>query len=164
MEELTVRQSVQHLEALLPPITTQGEGLKRAEMGLYAIGKMSCMLIESLWEKQEFSGRTPLEFWAEIAIDCERHFQGNITSVLAHKLKEQRRLALQAEEKKMKRKLATLIASSEWDVKWEELEWELDEADDRVGYLKKLIAEFHAMEAEARATKPMLARTQLMAF
>lgn len=159
---LTVRQKVQLLETLLPVITTQDEAVKRAQTGLYAVGKMSCMLMESLWEQQDFSGKTALVFWAEVAIDCERHFQGNITSALAHKLKEQRRLGRQAEEKKLKGELAALLAQSEWGIKWEELEWELDEAEDRVGYLKKLIAEFHEMEAEA--PKPAGAPTQLMAF
>lgn len=84
---LNVHQRVQALETLLPCIKTLKEAVQRAQTGLYAIQKMSCMMMEQLGESQEFSGKTPLEFWADIAIDIERHFQGNITSVLAHKLK-----------------------------------------------------------------------------
>ena len=149
---LTVRQRAQLLETLLPKPTTQDEAIDRAQTGLYAIERMSCMLMEQLWEDQDFSGKTPLEFWSEVAFDCERRFQGNITSALGHKLKEQRRLARKAMEKKLKKELYDLLArkAKDSDELEGEMEWisnELYYQEDAIPYLKGLITKYKAATA-----------------
>lgn len=148
-EGLTVHQRAQLLETLLPPITTETEANTRAQTGLYAIKRMSCMLIEQLWEEQDFSAKTPLEFWSDVAVDCERHFQGNIASVLAYKTSEQRRLARHAEEKKLKKELYALLAarakdSDILDGEIEVIKAEMYYEDDIIGYLKRQIAKVRA--------------------
>lgn len=96
-QDLSVRERVQLLETLLPTPTTVGCAFERAKTGLYAIKKMSCMLMEQLYEDCEFeeeeSGKTELQFWSEIAADTESHFQGNINSLILEKRFRQLKLA-----------------------------------------------------------------------
>lgn len=94
---LSVRKRVQLLETLLPAPTTVECAFQRAKTGLYAIKKMSCMLMEQLYEDLEFeeeeTGKTELQFWSEIAADTESRFQGNINSVILQKHIRQLKLA-----------------------------------------------------------------------
>lgn len=96
-QDISVRERVQLLETLLPTPTTVEYAFQRAKTGLYAIKKMSCMLMEQLYEDCEFeeeeSGKTELQFWSEIAADTESHFQGNINSVILEKRFRQLKLA-----------------------------------------------------------------------
>ena len=96
-QDLSVRERVQLLETLLPTPTTVGCAFERAKTGLYAIKKMSCMLMEQLYEDLEFeeeeTGKTELQFWSEIVADTESRFQGNINSVILEKRFRQIKLA-----------------------------------------------------------------------
>lgn len=96
-QDLSVRERVQLLETLLPALTTSECAFQRAKTGLYAIKKMSCMLMEQLYEDCEFEeeeyGKTELQFWSEIAADTESRFQGNINSVVLEKRFRQLKLA-----------------------------------------------------------------------
>jgi hypothetical protein len=85
-EGRTVRERVELLERTLPVPTTVEEAVERAENGFYALCESWDGCIEALWERQKFSGKTPLKFWSEVAADNESHFQGNIGPVLAKKL------------------------------------------------------------------------------
>ena len=84
-EGMTVRERVRLLESLLPEPVNTRDAVARAERGLYAIGKMSSMLMEQFGESLEYSGKDPYEFWNKIAIDCESKFQGNINSLILKK-------------------------------------------------------------------------------
>jgi hypothetical protein len=94
---LSVRERVQLLETLLPIPTTIECAFQRAKTGLYAIKKMSCMLMEQLHDDCEFeeeeSGKTSFQFWSEIAADTESRFQGNINSLILEKRFRQLKLA-----------------------------------------------------------------------
>ena len=93
-ENLTVKQRISLIESLLPIPTTVEDAFNRAKTGLYAIDRMSCMLIEQLCEEQEeYSNKSALQFWTDIAADCESRFQGNINSLMIHKTEHQRKLA-----------------------------------------------------------------------
>ena len=94
---ISVRERIQLLETLLPAPTTIECAFQRAKTGLYAIKKMSCMLMEQLYEDLEFeeeeTGKTELQFWSEIVADTESRFQGNINSVILEKRFRQLKLA-----------------------------------------------------------------------
>jgi hypothetical protein len=90
-EGLKVRNRVALLEGLLPVPDVEDDAIMRACDALYAIGQMTPRLVSELKEEQRLSGRKVVEYWAELAVSIEAHFQGNlIATTHYHSIKQRK--------------------------------------------------------------------------
>ncbi len=116
---------------------TSNEAYKRATNALYAIKRMSSMMIDQLDEDQEDSDKTPTQYWTDIATDIESRFQGNINSLVLHKLSQQCRLAMRESEDRILAQIKLITTDSDFGYIIDGLQYE----SNRIQYLRDILDE-----------------------
>ncbi len=147
----SVKDRIQMINNHLPKPTSRNEAIKRAEKGLYAIGQMSCMLMEQLCEDEEYSSSSPIDYWSKIAVDLESKFQGNINSVLVDKLYRYRKATQNDQIENILCELAPYMS----DIDLMFLEEDIILHDDPVAFLTEKLREFKSNDSKENHTKSM---------
>lgn len=146
-EGLSIKDRVKLLETSLPAPKDVNEAFSRAKTGLYAIGKMSCMLIEQLSEDQEYSDKSDLQYWSDIAIDCESRFQGNINSLLLHKTQHQQKIAKKFIQHALWKEICTYLTKEEqFEIQYE-IEEEVLSGDALIARYREILNECKNVKA-----------------
>lgn len=147
-EGLSIKDRVKLLETSLPAPKDVNEAFSRAKTGLYAIGKMSCMLIEQLSEDQEYSDKSDLQYWSDIAIECESSFQGNINSVLLHKTQHYQKIAKKFIQDTLWKQICTFLTTEEQNTLKYDIEYdELMHGDALIARYKEILNECKVIKA-----------------
>ena len=157
-EGLSIKDRVKLLETSLPAPKDVNVAFSRAKTGLYAIGKMSCMLMEQLSEDQEYSDKSDLQYWSDIAIDCESCFQGNINSLLLHKTQHLQKIAKKFIQDALWKEICTYLTTDEQFTLKYEMEEELLSSDALIARYKEILNECKIIKTYDTVIAELLSR------